>query len=181
MTHDGYSDNDRHFMALALTEAREALEAGNYPVGAVLTLNGEFLDKAGNSLFTDKCWTAHAEHNLISRNSGYLLQTFRSDESYDVCLYTTLEPCLMCLGIGMMHRVSRIVVACPDPHGGTTGLDPGDLGVFYQDEWPDIQTGLFKHEACELIMTFIKTEKFDSWAKMLAVFDEMRSSWQNQP
>ena len=143
-------------MSLALAEARQASETGDYPVGAALTFNGTLLDTAGNSLFTDKRWTAHAEHNLIARNSSYLLKAFRSGKPYHVCLYTTLEPCLMCLGIAMMHRISRIVVACPDPHGGTVGIDLESLGIFYREEWPDIQTGLFKEEACELVITFLK-------------------------
>ena len=178
MNSNGYTEKDRQFMSLALTRARQASEAGDYPVGAVLTINGTLLDTARNSLLTDKRWTAHAEHNLISRHSGYLLATFRSGQPYDVCLYTTLEPCLMCLGIAMIHRISRIIVACPDPHGGTTGIEPERLGIFYREEWPDIQTGLYKEEACELVMEFLKTGKFASWEKMLAAFGEMRRSWE---
>jgi tRNA(adenine34) deaminase len=174
----GYNEQDRHFMSMALAEARQASDVGDYPVGAVLTFNGIFLDKTGNSLFTDKRWTAHAEHSLISRNSGYLLKVFKSGKPYHVCLYTTLEPCLMCLGIAMIHRVSRIVVACPDPHGGTLGIDPESLGIFYREAWPQIQTGLFREEACELVLAFLKTGKFVSWEKMLAVFEEMRRNWE---
>ena len=76
-------------MTLALAEAQQALKAGDYPVGAALTFNGTLLGTARNSLFTDKRWTAHAEHNLISKNSAYLLEAFRSRKPYDVCLYTT--------------------------------------------------------------------------------------------
>ena len=177
MNNNECNSNDRHFLSLALTEAKLASEAGDYPVGAVLTFNGSLLDKDRNSLFTDKRWTAHAEHNLISRNSAYLLNAFRSGAPYDVCLYTTLEPCLMCLGVAMMHRVSRIVFACPEPHGGTTGIDPESLGMFYREEWPDIQEGGFKGEACELIIEFLKTGKFGSWKKMLVAFDGMRRGW----
>ena len=140
-----FNEMDNHFLSLALEEARLASEAGDYPVGAVLTLNGTLLAKGRNSLFTDRRWTAHAEHNLISKNSANLLTVFRSGAPYDVCLYSSLEPCLMCLGIAMMHRVSRIVFSCPDPHGGTSDIDPENLGIFYRAEWPEIEMGA-KHE-----------------------------------
>ena len=170
-------ERDENFMSLALIEARLAAEDGNYPVGAVLTLNGNFFDKGHNSLFTDKRWTAHAEHNLISRNSAHLLSTFRDAESYNLCLYTTLEPCLMCLGISVMHRVSRIVIACPDPHGGAIQANPKDLGIFYQNHWPQIEMGPFRDEVCQMIIQFLKTEKFSAWKTMLTEWETMRDSW----
>lgn len=177
MSSNKYNETNSQFLSLALKEAKLASEAGDYPVGAVLTLNGTFLDKGRNSLFTDKRWTAHAEHNLISQNSTYLLNAFRSGEPYNVCLYTSLEPCLMCLGIAMMHRISRIIFSCPDPHGGTSNIDPENLGIFYRKEWPDIQMGMFREESCDMIIQFLKLEIFDEWERMLAAFDGMRKGW----
>jgi len=174
----GYKYKDeKHFMALALAEAEQALAAGDYPVGAVLTLNGELLNKARNSLFTEQRWTAHAEHNLIYLNSENLLKLYRNGQPYDVCLYTTLEPCLMCLGIAMMHRVSKIIYACPDPHGGAANVDPERLGSFYPQHWPSFEMGTYKIESCDLIVDFLKQEKSTNWKVMLDAFQMMQERW----
>ena len=126
-------------MFLALNEARSALEAGDYPVGAALVVDGELWGTARNRLFTDNRTVAHAEHNLFDKLSGQLRQKrFDRRVDYPIFLYTTLEPCLMCLGTALMHYVSRIVIACPDPNGGAANLDPMPLGTVYQQRWPEI-------------------------------------------
>lgn len=172
-----YSDADKHCMSLALQEAQAALTAGDYPVGAALTVNGAVWATARNSLFTDGRTTAHAEHNLISKLSSRLRAKLLEAPDTTVCLYTTLEPCLMCLGIAVLHRISRIVIACPDPNGGTTNLTLSSLGSVYQRWWPTIQIGLDKEQACDLILTFLKTKKFRSWESMLNEFQTMKETW----
>jgi tRNA(adenine34) deaminase len=164
-------------MQRALQEAQAAFEAGDYPVGAVLTVEGELFATARNSLFTDGRTTAHAEHNLIATHSAELRRLIRSRPGMQTCLYTTLEPCLMCLGIAVLHRISRIVVACPDPNGGTTSLDISTLGSVYRRWWPAIEIGLYGEESCQLIEQFLKTEKFLMWESMLQEFQQMRRQW----
>lgn len=172
-----FSEQDKKFMSLALHEAEQALDAGDYPVGAALTINGEFVGQARNSILTETQTTAHAEHKLLSSHSAQLRQLIRETETYDICLYTTLEPCLMCLGVAVLHRVTRIVIACPDPHGGATKVNPKDLGSFYEMHWPSVEVGLMKEAAIDKIIKFLKTEKFLSWETMLASFSEMKASW----
>jgi tRNA(Arg) A34 adenosine deaminase TadA len=81
----------------------------------------------------------------------------------------------MCLGIAVLHRVSRIVIACPDPNGGTTGLDVTSLGSVYQGWWPTLHTGLYQAQSCQLIIEFLRTEKFSSWQTMLAEFEQLQA------
>lgn len=174
-----FSESDHQFMKLALQEAQTALDSGDYPVGAALVVDGDLWGTASNSLFTDRRSTAHAEHNLLSAHSSRLQAKKVRErlQDMDICLYTTLEPCLMCLGTAVMHRVSRIVVACPDPNGGTTNLDPTTLGSVYRNWWPQIETGLYRETACDLIIEFLQTEIFQSWEAMLAEFMEMKAGW----
>jgi tRNA(adenine34) deaminase len=164
---------DEQCMRLALEQARTALAEGNYPVGAVLTVDGEIWGTARNSLFTDGRTTAHAEHKLIAECSARLRLRWAQSVP-TVCLYTTLEPCLMCLGISVMHRVSRIVVACPDPDGGSLGLDPSTLGTVYAGWWPQMQAGLGKEESCALIIEFLQRGKFRAGESMLQAFRAMQ-------
>ena len=178
MDNTQFNEQEKGYMSLALEEARLALAVGDYPIGAALTVNGELWGQARNSIFTEAQSTAHAEHKLLHTYSARLRSLLRSRQNYDVCLYTTLEPCLMCLGVAVLHRVSRIVVACPDPHGGATNLNPIHLGSFYAKWWPVIRTGLFKEVSCELIIEFLKTEKLLSWETMLKEFSEMKRDWE---
>ena len=164
-------------MSLALDEAQGAWAAGNYPVGAVLTVDGELAGRARNSILTDAQSTSHAEHTLLRAQSARLRALARADGNPAICLYTTLEPCLMCLGVALLHRVTRIVIACPDPHGGATGLRPADVGLFYQTHWPVIEVGLMKEASADLIIAFLKTEKFLSWEVMLDEFSKVREGW----
>lgn len=172
-----FSNDDQKFMALALREAQTALALGDYPVGAALTVNGELWGTARNSLFTDGRTAAHAEHNLIYQFSAQLRTQVLERHTTPVCLYTTLEPCLMCLGIAVLHRISRIVIACPDPNGGTTNLALSSVGSVYQRWWPAIQIGLYQEPACDLIIAFLKTKKFSSWETMLGEFETMKQTW----
>jgi tRNA(adenine34) deaminase len=178
MKTSGFGKQDKEFMSLALKEAERALDMGDYPVGAVLTVNDEFVDQARNSILTDAQTTAHAEQKLLRSNSAQLRRLIRENKAQDICLYTTLEPCLMCLGVAVLHRVRRIVIASPDPHGGATKINPNEMGSFYAAYWPRIEAGLMKEEAADLIIEFLKTEKLVSWRKMLDSFLKMKQSWQ---
>ena len=54
-------ENDQKYMQLALDEAREAAHAGEVPVGAVVTLDGQVIARASNRTLRDCDPTAHAE------------------------------------------------------------------------------------------------------------------------
>ncbi|MBC8074830.1 MAG: nucleoside deaminase [Chloroflexales bacterium] len=163
-------DPDLHNMALVLDEARAALAAGDYPVGAALVVDGALWGSARNALFSDGRTTAHAEHTLIAAHSARLRAAALGQASRTICLYTTLEPCLMCLGIAVLHKVTRIVYACPDPHGGATRLDYTRIGSVYPRLWPAIVAGPLRRESCDLIIQFLRTDKFLNAPVMLPDF-----------
>ena len=166
-------------MQLALDEARLSFEEGSYPIGAVLVIDGEVFATGRNRMFLDGKWSSHAEHNLLNDNSKALRERLRGKKGMSVQLYTTLEPCLMCLGIALSSRVSEIVVACPDPSGGTAGLDVSSLGSFYQDRFPEFKMGLMREESYELMVAFLKQGKLIFWQEALAEFEEMRRGWKD--
>ena len=168
------SEDDRLYMSIALREARMASDVGDYPVGAVLVVDDELWGQARNTMFTDRRTIAHAEHNLLDQFSAQLRQKRTGGRpDYSVVLYTTLEPCLMCLGTAIMHHVSKIVVACPDPNGGTIGLEQRNLGSAYHERWPQFVMGPFREESRDLIIEFLKTEQFKGWRAMLKQFHNL--------
>ena len=108
---------DTDLMRLALAEARRAGDAGEVPVGAVVTLDGAVISSAGNRREADGDPTAHAEL-LALRAAAAALGTWRLTGA---TLYATLEPCPMCAGALLAARVERLVFGAPDPKAGACG------------------------------------------------------------
>jgi len=171
-----FSEKDIEFMNLALDEANLALENGDYPVGSVLIIDGVFIGKTRNSLNSKKDWNSHAEASLIQSCSSIIKDKIKSNKS-KVELFTTLEPCLMCLGSSILHRVSRIVFACPDPHGGATNLDKKSLPEWYSRKWPIIEGGLLRSHSYDLIIKFLQKQDTKGWNKILTMYEKMHQEW----
>jgi tRNA(adenine34) deaminase len=102
-------------MRQALDAAREAADAGDVPVGAVL------VDASGSVVATDRNRreeladpTAHAEMLVLSRRARDLGDWRLSDHT----LVVTLEPCPMCAGAAVLARLERIVYGAADLKAG---------------------------------------------------------------
>ena len=107
-------DDHERFMRLALEQATAARRAGEVPVGAVVVLDGEVVGEAHNASLALSDPTAHAEI-LALRRAGARLGNYRLVGG---TLYSTVEPCLMCLGAAIHARVRRLVYGAPDPKAG---------------------------------------------------------------
>ena len=106
--------NDFDFMGMALSEAQKAADAGEVPIGAVLTQDGAVIAQAHNLRETDKDATAHAEM-LVIREGCRKLGRWRLSGT---TLYVTIEPCPMCAGALVMSRVDRVVYGSTDAKAG---------------------------------------------------------------
>jgi tRNA(adenine34) deaminase len=166
-----FSNSDKIIMRLALEEAKIALNKGDYPVGAVLVIDREVVAKKRNRLHNDKDWVSHAELLLITENSKLIREKIKSGSKVE--LFTTLEPCLMCLGASVSNRISRIVFSCPDPHGGSTHLNPKQLTDWYARKWPKIEGGLLHKESYGLMIQFMKSKNTETWNRILKLFEAM--------
>jgi tRNA(Arg) A34 adenosine deaminase TadA len=100
-------DEARARQVIAL--AAEARAAGNHPFGALLVLDGEVVLTARNSVHTDNDPTAHAETNLVHEAIRHL----RPDEIARSVLYTSCEPCAMCVGKMYWAGIRTLVYALP--------------------------------------------------------------------
>ena len=149
-------DEDKKFLNLAIEEAEESLQQSNYPVGAVLVFNNEVVGVGGNYGETSKNYINHAETLLLIKNGEALLQA--SKDGKTVTLYSTLEPCLMCLGVAVMNKVNRIVYIQKDPLAGACGIDRKTLGMRYQKVWPDIEHKAYTKKPKELIVRFLEKQ-----------------------
>jgi tRNA(adenine34) deaminase len=97
-------------MREALAEARAAGEAGEYPIGAVVALDGKVISRGRSRQRALRSQLAHAELEALQRGGDAVWE--RHD---DAVLFTTVEPCPLCLGAAVMADVPHIVFAHPDP------------------------------------------------------------------
>lgn len=97
------------FMREALAEAEKALVRGDRPIGAVIVRDGQVVARGSNTFRTDHSHIAHAEMNALSAGADYVW------EYQNGCtIYTTVEPCVMCLGAIVNANIRNIVFGLPD-------------------------------------------------------------------
>jgi tRNA(Arg) A34 adenosine deaminase TadA len=101
----------------------DAWAAGSIPVGAVLVdRSGAVVRRARNRIFEDDPPAPQLSRSRLAHAELNLLVGLTSARTYeDWTLYTTFEPCLLCLGATYALRVGRLAFAGEDVYGGATG------------------------------------------------------------
>ena len=109
----------KDLMRRAIQLSDESVEKGGGPFGAVIARNGEIVAEGANSV-TIKCDpTAHAEVTAI-RNATKKLKTF----DLSGCeIYTSCEPCPMCLGAIYWAHLDKIYYANNRKDAAKIGFD----------------------------------------------------------
>ncbi len=149
-----YPQNDEKWMRIALLEARDAAEAGEIPVGAVIVKGGEVIARAHNRCEEWKDATAHAERIAIAE-AGRKIGSWRLS---GCTLYVTLEPCPMCTGAVINARVSRVVYAAKDPRAGACE-SLVRLPSYPLECRPVCESGVCEDEARELLRDFFSERR----------------------
>lgn len=109
---------DTELLGRAVERALEAERGGNLPVGSVVALRGEVVAEAGNAVLAPFYHPGrHAEKETLARVPAGLWPRGR-----EMTCYTTLEPCVMCMGALLLHGVGRVVYGARDPEGGAGEL-----------------------------------------------------------
>ena len=137
-------------MSRALALARAAEAAGEVPVGAVVTCEGEIVGEGHNRPRGLADPTAHAEILAIRAAAAEL-----GTERLENCdLWVTLEPCAMCAGAIVHARIGRLYYGAPDPKGGAVAHG---ARVFEQPQClhrPDVYGGIGEGPAAALLREF---------------------------
>ena len=102
-----YSHEDQKFMQMAIELSIENIDSGGGPFGAVIVRNGELIAKGANRVVPNNDPTAHAEVVAI-RNACSKLNTF---DLSGCTVYTSCEPCPMCLSALYWAGIERICYA----------------------------------------------------------------------
>jgi tRNA(adenine34) deaminase len=99
------------FMQEALKEAEEAGKRGDRPIGAVIVHNRTIISRGSNRINTMDSELAHAEINAMNLCASYLRKYAR-----ECILYTTVEPCMMCLSTISLANIRNVVFAVEDKY-----------------------------------------------------------------
>ena len=120
--------NVEKFMRRAIELSVQSVKSGGGPFGAVIVKDGKIIAEASNSVTKDNDPTAHAEVNAI-RKAAKSLDTF----DLSGCeIYTSCEPCPMCLGAIYWARLDKIYFANTRDDAKKIGFDDS----FIYDEIP---------------------------------------------
>jgi len=146
---------DCEAMQSALTEARQAAEAGEVPIGAVIVCEGAIIARGQNRVLRDLDPTAHAEIVAL-RAAAAVLSNYRLP---GCTLYVTLEPCAMCAGAMIHARLDRLVFATADPKAGAAGSVLSVLNHPQLNHRMQIEQGILGEEAAELLRSFFRERR----------------------
>ncbi|MEH7095357.1 nucleoside deaminase [Neobacillus vireti] len=99
------------FMREALKEAEEAGKRGDRPIGSVIVHNGLIIARGSNRINTMDSELAHAEINAMNQCAAFLRK-----HAGECILYTTVEPCMMCLSTIVMANIRQVVFSINDKY-----------------------------------------------------------------
>jgi tRNA(adenine34) deaminase len=150
-----HAPSDERFMALAVEQARAALDHDDVPIGAVVARDAEILAAARNERELRGDPTAHAEI-LALRSASEKVGSWRLE---GCTMYVTLEPCPMCAGAAVLARLDRLVYGPQDPSAGAAY----SLYNIVQDprlnHQLELTTDVLSEECAALLTTFFQSKR----------------------
>lgn len=112
-------NDDIYFLKLAIELAKENVKNGGGPFGAVIVKDGKIIAKGTNRVTSNNDPTAHAEIVAI-RQACEKLNDFQLT---DCIIYSSCEPCPMCLGAIYWARPKKLVFAANKFDAANAGFD----------------------------------------------------------
>jgi cytosine/creatinine deaminase len=144
-------DSDQEFMALAFEQARKSYADGGVPVGAVMVENGQVIAAGHNQRVQNGDPIAHGEMACIQ-------QAGRRARYYDVTLFTTLSPCMMCADAIVQFGIGRVVV-------GENRSFSGNIDFLREH---GVEVTLLDDERCRSLMDTFIAERPELWDEDIA-------------
>lgn len=142
------SKSDTFYLEQAVENARQNVLSGGGPFAAILVFDDGTIIEGVNAVTLNNDPTAHAEVQTI-RKAGQQLGRFSFE---DAILYSSCEPCPMCLGASLWSRVKRVVFAADRFDAADAGFDDE---AFYRR--------LAEGNVAEEIAVTNKTAPFTQW------------------
>ena len=139
------------WMAKAIEEAKAAARDGDAPAAAIIVRRDTALGVGRNTKTTERSGFAHAEVNALLAAKPLL---GRRPEG--CVLYSTLEPCAMCLGAIIFAGIGTLAYGAPDPEGGAVCMF--EQHPTYRVWMPQLVAGILREEceALKALPTFLR-------------------------
>jgi tRNA(adenine34) deaminase len=142
-------------MEAALAEARRARDAGEVPIGAVVSVNGEIVGRGFNQPISSTDPTAHAEIVAL-RDAATRIGNYRLTGA-TMCV--TVEPCLMCVGALVHARIGTLVYGAAEPKSGAVASTVRGGELAGHNHRFEIVPGVKEDECRELMLQFFRTRR----------------------
>jgi tRNA(adenine34) deaminase len=155
------SEVDKAHFRRALLLGLNAEERGNLPIGAVIAIGEHVVGEGMNAIWVPE----HRPHRHAEMEALRSVAGERWDRSRRMTLYTTLEPCLMCMGAIMLHHLGRVLFGSLDSYGGC-GSAMSHLPRYFEEERRRVEwVGPVLPEECDPL-----------YARSLALIEQRRTS-----
>lgn len=142
----------RELMSRAIELAKEAMNEGEIPVGAVIAKDGIIIAEGRNTREKEHNALGHAEIQAID-NACKALGDWRLS---DCTMYVTLEPCPMCAGAIINARIKKVVYGAYDLKAGSCSSVTDLFNLPYNHQ-PELQEGFMENDCKALMTEFFKT------------------------
>jgi len=152
---DMRAEADARWMDHALELARQAQDAGEVPVGAVIVSGDEIIARGFNQPIGARDPTAHAEIVAL-RAAAASMGNYRLPGT---TMYVTLEPCPMCAGAIVHARVARVVYGAADPRSGAAGSIMNLLDHPRANHRCEITGGVLADRCAEMLTGFFRERR----------------------
>ena len=113
------AEKHRHFLNRCIQLATEAAVSGGGPFGALVVKDGRVVAEAYNRVTNDCDPTAHAEVTAIRK----ACKALGSHQLTGAQLYSSCEPCPMCLGAIYWSRLDGVFYAASQAQAAAAGFD----------------------------------------------------------
>lgn len=153
--------NHEYFMRQALTEARSALAAREFPVGCILVHHEKIIavGRRSNSRAAAANELDHAEAGAVRR----LIEDHPEVKPAEVIAYCTMEPCLMCYATMLLNGIRTFVYGYEDAMGGGTDLQLHLLKPLYREMKATVVPHILRAESLALFKEFFADPANDYW------------------
>ncbi|WP_249029290.1 nucleoside deaminase [Tannockella kyphosi] len=146
-------EQDEKYMLEAYKQAKKALKQDDVPVGAIIVKNNKIIARAYNQREYKQSVTAHAEVLAIQK-ACKKLNTWRLD---DCILYSTMEPCIMCSGVIIQSRISKVVYGAHDTRWAS--LNKISSLEESLNHMPIIVGGILEESCSKLVKEYFKQKR----------------------
>lgn len=146
---------DKKYMKQALIQALKAYSYNEVPIGAVVVNGqGKIIARGYNQVEKKHTQQAHAEMIALAK-AAKVIKDWRLTDCW---LYSTLEPCHMCMGLIRLSRLAGIIYATRSPLFGYS-LDKQFSSRVYKNDQFTIVEGICAQESSEILRQFFNDQR----------------------